>query len=181
MPGGGHRPAPYRLEVEVHLGVPAVVGRAGQIAGRGVRQAAGVVHPDVDAAEVGGHGFGQLVEFARGGDVDHIALRPAAEAADLGGNRIDVLTGSRRHRHVGARLGEADRDAAAYALAAAGHHGHLAIQPEQIEHRHGKILRTLAGPTRAPPVHRLELSGLGANETVTAACYFRDDGEVDRE
>jgi hypothetical protein len=29
--------------------------------------------------------------------------------------------------------------------------------------------------------HRLEVSGLGANETVTAACYFRVDGEVERE
>ncbi len=106
----------------------------GQIAGRRVRQAAGVVHPDRKAAKLGDHAFRELLDRISLRDVGGNGQGASPERADLGSHRIQIRRVPRGNGHIRAGLGEGDSPTDP--LASAGNDRHLAIQAEPIEHAH---------------------------------------------
>ena len=72
-------------------------------------------------------------EFANGvevGDVDGDALSRQADIGHGIDHALDIGSGARRHRHMGARLGEGNRRAQPDPAGAAGNQGTLAIETE---------------------------------------------------
>ena len=96
--------------------------------------AAGVVHDDVDAAELldgSGRERDEVVGVVRvGGDHE----RPPTEPAHLLGDDVELLLGAGRQHEVGAGLGERQRGGGADAPSGAGDDGDLSVDAKAFEH-----------------------------------------------
>ena len=101
-----------------------------------------VVHRDVEPSELLDRRLDEVLERLLLGDVGGHHERPPARRADPVGDLLEVRFGSRRQHDIGARLRQADRDAATDAETGARDDGDLIVDPEPVEdHR---------APRRAP-------------------------------
>jgi hypothetical protein len=64
---------------------------------------------DVDAARLGGHGLGVLVDGALVGGIDHSGVGAAAGGGDLSGDAFERLERAAGEEHGGALAGERPR------------------------------------------------------------------------
>ena len=115
-----------RLEVDRQHGIPLGLGHAHHQA---VLGDSGVVHKDVDTAEILDDLVDDRVRLFEVGCVRGIALGLHAQRGDLGFGSFAVLVDRKvGERHVGALLGEFECDGLADAAGGAGHDGHFSFQ-----------------------------------------------------
>ena len=115
-----------RLEVHRQHGVPLCLGHAHHQA---VLGDSGVVHEDVDTAEILHDPVDDRVRLFEVGCVRGIALGLHAQRGDLGFGGLAVLVDRKvGERHVGALFGEFECDGLADAACGAGHNGHFSVQ-----------------------------------------------------
>ena len=103
------------------------------------RPAAGVVHEDVDAAELLDRRGDEVLELVALEHVGRDDERPPPRRPHPLGGGLEVGLGARRAHHVGPGLGEGHRGAGTDALARAGHDGHPVGQLELVED-HGRTV-----------------------------------------
>src|SRR6185295_4544742 len=121
-------------QIDLHDPVPGLVGNLID----GLRRiGASVVDEDVDAAEGGQGGLGELFDFAALGHIGDEKRAFAARSSDDFVKGIAQLffmpTGD---DHIGAGFGEATRHREAKALAAAGNQGDFSGKIEDVWYRH---------------------------------------------
>jgi hypothetical protein len=131
---GDHAPDPDRGEVHGDRGVPGLAGDLGQWGADG--RAAGVVHPDVERAELGDGAFGEPLDGRVVGHVGRHGDRAAPEVAQLLRDAFDLFGPARGQEDGCAGLGEQVRDALADVAAGPGHDGNVCGEVQEALDRH---------------------------------------------
>ena len=101
--------------------------------------AAGVAYPAGQLAHVGEGPFREGLDLFDFHDVGGHRQRAPAERPDLLGNGFDFVGTPGGHHHVGAGIGEPEREPFADAAPAAGDHGDLSVEFEAIQYAHAVI------------------------------------------
>ena len=97
----------------------------------GHRRDAGVVDQHVDAAELGDGGLDEVAALLPVADVARHREGAPTEGPHLVGHPLALVELAAGDHDVGARLGEAERHRPTEALAAAGDHDDLVVDPER--------------------------------------------------
>ena len=121
-----------------------VPARERVVEGRRAPDDAGVVHEHVEPRHRREHLLDEALDLVGLREVAGEGLAAPPEGAHRGRRLLAVRELPRRHEHVGARLGEAERELAADAAPAARHERRAAREVEELLHAHGPPLRTRA-------------------------------------
>ena len=148
------------LEVDPENG-PELLG---SLPGRGDRGThPRVVDQDVDPTERLDRPIDQSPAILRTTHVGPHGQRTPPSGFDQSAGLGKPVDATGTERDIGAGLGERQRSGHAQPRRRSGHHGNLAVEPKQVEHRHRSTARRVASPTRdrVYTAHRGRQTGQG--------------------
>ena len=158
---------------------------------RAGHRAAGVVHDDVDAAELRDRARDDLLEHVVVVDVGRDDERLAAGGAHVGGDLVELLLRARGQDDVGARVGERAGDRRADAAPGAGDDRDLAVEAKCVERAHARyreiestIATGLSPPSRSIVIRTVACTPPGtslASSSSPRACTREFTGHRRRE